>query len=86
MGRLNTDSDQLLHDDADYRVAKTFTAAHRIDIVWFTGPTLVLYAADGTKHSYPLTPAEAFALVRRLTGYLAHLYTTSAPQEHSDGS
>lgn len=74
-------TDELLHTDPAYRDAKTFIAARRIDLVWFTGPTVVLYAADGSRHSYALTPSEAFALVRRLIGYLSHLYQASTGPE-----
>jgi hypothetical protein len=56
----------------------------RVDLRWNDGgPTLDVWTHDGQRHTYPLTPREAFAIVRRLIGYLGNLNAdwTDNPQE-----
>lgn len=38
------------------------------------GPAIHLWDHNGNRHHYPLTPHEACAIIRRLTGYIAVLH------------
>jgi hypothetical protein len=54
--------------------APKYVPAERCDLRWDEGPSVVLLAADGTWHSYTLTPSEACAMSRRLIGHIETLH------------
>ena len=60
---------QELHADP-----RRWADARSLDVAWQDAPTVLLVAADGSRHRYQLTPRETYAVVRRLVGHLEHLH------------
>ena len=60
----------LQHND------RAWADTERVDLTYHdgAGPVLLVYAADGSRHRHVLTPAETYAIVRRLVGWLGYFH------------